>query len=319
MARDEDQKELDEIRRAAFELRGRDPNEAVRVLRRAVRKGGAWEALAHGALAEILLDDFDDVDGALHHFEKLQKLAPGLPAAELGMARTLARGARLDEAQEAYARALVGMEKALTAALDNQDATEEPLEGLEENVLGALEAAVEERELLLQTPTGRPASTPSPALLDRAEKARVLDLEDDDVDDWARYAMLRGTLLALDGAPDDGLQVVARVAELAPLPETTTHRVRSLVLEAGEKWDEAARALEASVEGDLTRLDADDTLRLAVLMTGGEREEQARRLLEGLKRAHPDDKQLIADVDARLEQLPKPSLINLGLGRGRAS
>ena len=87
MARDEDQRELDEIRRAAFELRGRDPNEAVKVLRRAVRKGGAWEALAHGALGEILLDDFDDVDAALHHFEKLQKLAPGLPAAEPGLRR----------------------------------------------------------------------------------------------------------------------------------------------------------------------------------------------------------------------------------------
>lgn len=323
MARDENERDLADIRRAAFDLRTRDPQEAVKVLRRAVKKAGEWEALAHGALGEILLDDFDDVDGALHHFEKLRALAPGLPAAELGLARTYGKSGRVGEAQEAYARAMAGMEKALAEGLDADDASAPVNEGLEESLLTALESAVEEREMLLHFPSDRRASTPSSALLDRAENARILDLEDDegdsDVDDWSRYALLRGTLLALDGQIEDGLAVVERIADAAPLPPQLKERIRSVVFEAAEDWREAAQALGNSVDGDIGRLSAEDALRLAVLLTGADREPEARQLLEKLKSAHPSDKELIRDIDARLSNLPKPSLVTLGAGRGRSS
>jgi hypothetical protein len=44
---------LDDIRRAAFELRQTDPQEAIRILRRAAQQGGEAEVLARGALGEI--------------------------------------------------------------------------------------------------------------------------------------------------------------------------------------------------------------------------------------------------------------------------
>ena len=51
---------LDDIRHAALELRHTDPQEAVRILRRAAAEGGEAEVLARGALGEIYLEDFGD-------------------------------------------------------------------------------------------------------------------------------------------------------------------------------------------------------------------------------------------------------------------
>src|SRR5438067_7468768 len=87
---------LDDIRHAAFELRQTDPQEAVRVLRRAAQQGGEAEVLARGALGELYLDEFGDLDGAEHEFRRVLQLAPGLTAAEIGLARTRA-GARSEE------------------------------------------------------------------------------------------------------------------------------------------------------------------------------------------------------------------------------
>src|SRR5437588_342098 len=57
---------LAEIRRAAFELRQEQPQEAMRVLRRVAAAGGAAEGLARGALGELYFDEFGDLDGAAH-------------------------------------------------------------------------------------------------------------------------------------------------------------------------------------------------------------------------------------------------------------
>src|SRR5438128_2139298 len=73
---------LDDIRRAAFELRQTDPQEAIRILRRAAQQGGEAEVLARGALGEIYLDELGDLDGAEHEFRRVLQLAPGLSAAE---------------------------------------------------------------------------------------------------------------------------------------------------------------------------------------------------------------------------------------------
>jgi len=80
---------LADIRRAAFELRRTDPQEAVRLLRRAAATGGGAEVLARGALGEIYLEEFGDLDGAEHEFRAVLHAVPGLPAAELGLARVL--------------------------------------------------------------------------------------------------------------------------------------------------------------------------------------------------------------------------------------
>src|SRR2546428_12174701 len=80
---------LADVRRAAFELRQTDPQEAVRVLRRAAATGGGAEVLARGALGEIYLEEFGDLDGAEHEFRSVLEAVPGLPAAEVGLARVL--------------------------------------------------------------------------------------------------------------------------------------------------------------------------------------------------------------------------------------
>src|SRR5437879_10300912 len=84
---DIDAKVLSDIRRAAFELRRTDPQEAVRVLRRAAAEGGDAEVLARGALGEIYLEEFGDLDGAASEVRKVLAAAPGLAAAEDGVAR----------------------------------------------------------------------------------------------------------------------------------------------------------------------------------------------------------------------------------------
>src|ERR1700738_5423909 len=82
-------------RPAASELRRTDPEEAVRVLRRIAGQGGAAAVLAHGALAEIYLDEYGDLDGAESEFRAVLEAAPQLPAAELGLARVLREQGRL--------------------------------------------------------------------------------------------------------------------------------------------------------------------------------------------------------------------------------
>src|SRR2546422_11485966 len=99
---------LDDIRRAAFELRQTDPQEAIRILRRAAQEGGEAEVLARGALGEIYLDEFGDLDGAEHEFRRVLQLAPGLTAAEIGLARTRREAGDFQGPENAFVRAIEG-------------------------------------------------------------------------------------------------------------------------------------------------------------------------------------------------------------------
>ena len=96
---------LDDIRHAAFELRQTDPQEAIRVLRRAAQQGGEAEVLARGALGEIYLDELGDLDGAEHEFRRVLQLAPGLSAAEIGLGRTRRESGDVKGAEEAFGAA----------------------------------------------------------------------------------------------------------------------------------------------------------------------------------------------------------------------
>src|SRR5438132_14287090 len=100
---------LDDIRRAAFELRQTDPQEAVRILRGAAQQGGEAEVLARGALGEIYLDEYGDLDGAEHEFRRVLQLAPGLSAAEIGLARTRREAGDVQGAETAFVRAMEGL------------------------------------------------------------------------------------------------------------------------------------------------------------------------------------------------------------------
>jgi hypothetical protein len=223
---DSEPDDLEEVRRAALELRERNPSEAVRVLRKLVKRGGEIEPLAHGALGEILLEDFDDVDGALHHFRKLLALAPGLPAGELGLARALARNGIWQASQDAYVHAFTGFEalaKAGRAAPDVEAA------GMDECVLTLLEIAVEERQMCEECKTIVPRTEVSRELLDWAEASRIFDDEDDPEysGDWIRFTGLRTELALLRKDPAEAARIVERLGKFAPLPLDVLEDMRS--------------------------------------------------------------------------------------------
>src|ERR671939_2175935 len=121
---DIDPQVLADIRRAAFELRSEDPQEAVRVLGRAAASGGSAEVLARGALGEIYLEELGDLDGAEHEYRTVLKLAPGLAAAELGLSRTLREQGRVDEALAALDRAIDSLAAEADSFRERQSAGE---------------------------------------------------------------------------------------------------------------------------------------------------------------------------------------------------
>src|SRR5713101_7258154 len=138
---------LADIRRAAFELRRTDPQEAVRLLRRAAATGGGAEVLARGALGEIYLEEFGDLDGAEHEFRTVLHAVPGLPAAELGLARVLHEsGDRRGELQ-ALARAVEGLSRDVAGFRERKAAGEPLPAGAEEVVLTLLEVALDRARL----------------------------------------------------------------------------------------------------------------------------------------------------------------------------
>lgn len=326
MADEHDDEELEQIRRAAFELRQSDPSRAVKELRRIARGKGDAAALAHGALGEILLEDFEDLDGAIHHFRKLLELAPGMAAGELGLARALARQGEVDGARTAYARALEGLEKAAREAMG----AAEPPPGLEEAVLTMLEIAVEEREMLAELRGGRSTLEVPPDVLAWAEEQRLLDLRDEedpeenDLGDWLRFAVLRGVLEALEGRVDQGLATVDRLAHLVPLPSALVHRVRSVVREAAGDARGAADEALAAMDGEVLA-DTDEVLRISRLLDRSGRSTEARMLIERALseargridrgEAFEDEQAEVAALEAERDRLPGAPVVGLGLRR----
>jgi tetratricopeptide (TPR) repeat protein len=189
------------IRRAAFELRTTDPQAAVRVLRRTAAAGGAAEVLARGALGEIYLEELGDLDGAEHEYRRVLALAPGLAAAELGLARVLRESGASSEAGEHYRAAIASLAGEVASFRDRAASGQAIPPGAEEVVLTLLEAAVEARL------GGIPFDE---SLLDWAVAERLFDALSDDegdpVEDWFRFHSLRARLLWLEGRPADSAQ-----------------------------------------------------------------------------------------------------------------
>jgi tetratricopeptide (TPR) repeat protein len=199
--RDVDPEILAEIRRAALELRTTDPQAAVRVLRRVAADGGAAEVLARGALGEIYFEELGDLDGAEHEYRQVLALAPGLAAAELGLARVLQETGAKSESQAHYRAAVASLEKDVGSFRDASAAGQPVPPGAEEVVLTLLEAAIEAQQRL------------DDSLLDWAVRERLFDAlsgeEGDPAEDWFRFHSLRAQLLWQQGRREDSAQAYA--------------------------------------------------------------------------------------------------------------
>ena len=307
-----------EIRRAAFDLRRGDPSEAVRVLRRLLREAGPAEPLVHGALGEILLEDFDDVDGALHHFRRLVALAPELPAGHLGLGRALAK----NDDRLAAARELATAREGLVRLVEEARATpDRDHPGADEALLSALELAFEEHDL---AGDAAPMARFDPSLFAFAEEVRLFDADEaDDLDDWERYGRLCAALEAQGGELEAALATAARIADRAPLPEPRRHQLRSVAFEAAGRWAEAAREAVLATDALDGAFVAEEVLRTASLLSRAGDEAQARALLDRLRarleaeKARTDEEGRAA-IDTVLEELSAlvapgaPALVTLG-------
>ena len=210
---------LDEIRRAAFDLRHDDPQEAVRVLRKAAQQGGEAEVLARGALGEIYLEEFGDLDGAEHEFRRVLQLAPGLSAAEIGLARTRREGGDVAAADAGFVRAIEGLSRDIRSFREGAVPA-----GAEEVVLTLLEIAVELAEL-----RGAPVELDE-ALLGWAADHRLFDAEEDH-DDWVRFHALWTRLRLLTGRPEEAVTALREAERAGQLPPDDARELLSLALQ----------------------------------------------------------------------------------------
>jgi tetratricopeptide (TPR) repeat protein len=197
----------------------------VRVLRRAAAQGGEAEVLARGALGEIYLEEFGDLDGAEAEFKRVLQAAPGLAAAEIGLARTRREGGNFPEADAGFARAIEGLMK------DIAGFGKEPPPGAEEVVLTLLEVTIELAELRAAAGHDKKVSVPlNEDILQWAATEKLFDSEGDQ-DDWIRFHALWTRLRLLTGRPEEALAAVREAERQGQLPAPEAARLVSLGLE----------------------------------------------------------------------------------------
>ena len=237
---DIDPKVLADIRRAAFELRLTDPNEAVRVLRRAAAEGGGAEVLARGALGEIYLEEFGDLDGAEHEFRTVLRAVPELPAAEVGLARVLHESGDRKGELDALGRAIDGLSRDVAGFRERKAAGEPLPAGAEEVVLTLLEVAVARASL-------DPGTKIDEDLLRWAADERLLDAlrEEDEApqEDWVRFHSLWSRFRQFTGRPKEAAAALADAESAGQLPPRDSAELRLEALQAA--GDEAAAAAES--------------------------------------------------------------------------
>jgi hypothetical protein len=228
---------LADIRRAAFELRQTDPQEAVRLLRRAAAAGGGAEVLARGALGEIYLEELGDLDGAEHEFRAVLHAVPGLPAAELGLARVLHEtGDRRGELQ-ALSRAVEGLSRDVAGFRERKADGEALPAGVEEVVLTLLEAALDRARV-------DPQARLDEDLLRWAEQERLFDAlgeeEEDPLEDWLRFHSLWAQLRRLTGRAAEAARALAEAEAAGQLPAREAAALRRQALEDAGDLEGAA-------------------------------------------------------------------------------
>ncbi len=328
-----DESLLDEIRRAAFELRHQSPQEAVRILRRCAAAGGGAEVLARGALGEIYLEDFGDLDGAESEFRKVLKAAPGLAAAELGLARVLREQGRAADAEAGFARAIQGLERDVRSFRE----AGEPPPGAEEVVLTALEVAIELCDLRARNASSRLDSPLEEGALRWAAESRLFDASDSDEEDaagedWVRFHALWARLRAITGRAEEAVAALERAEAEGQLPKPHGAKLRRDALEEAGDLGEAAvharRALDEERAADRF-CEALDVLRAAALTAASGDEPLAAKLLQEalsqtqarLASAVGDAREPLAEDEKRLREALEdpatstPSLVRLGVHR----
>lgn len=283
---------LDDIRHAAFELRQSDPQEAVRVLRRAAKEGGEAEVLARGALGEIYLEEFGDLDGAEHEFRKVLQAAPGLTAAEIGLARTRREAGDEARADAGFVRAIEGLSRDIASFRESKELPP----GAEEVVLTLLEVSAE--LLALRAGSGDETSLP----LDEELLSWAADEKLFEEDDWVRFHSLWTELRTNSGRAEEALAAV-RLAERQG--ELSAAEAARLVSSALEVLGENARA-GAEARRRLTLLDkpwpVGEVVRAAHLLGTNE-------LLQEALSQHPADSE---DAAVLREALGIKPLVSLG-------
>jgi len=224
---------LDDIRHAAFELRRTDPQEAVRILRRAAKEGGEAEVLARGALGEIYLEEFGDLDGAEHEFRKVLQAAPGLTAAEIGLARTRREAGDKARADAGFVRAVEGLSRDIASFRVSKELPP----GAEEVVLTLLEVAVE--LLTLRAESG----VESFVSLDEELLSWAADEKLFEEDDWVRFHSLWTELRTKSGRAEEALAAVRLAERQGELAPAEAARLVSMALEVlGENARAGAEA-----------------------------------------------------------------------------
>jgi hypothetical protein len=316
---------LADIRRAAFELRQTDPHEAVRLLRRAAAAGGGAEILARGALGEIYLEEFGDLDGAEHEFRTVLHAVPGLPAAELGLARVLREAGDQRGELQALGRAVDGLSRDVAGFRERKAAGEPLPAGTEEVVLTLLESALDRARLDPDQPIDED-------LFRWAAQERLFDaLREEDEDpqqDWVRFHALWTQLRQLLGRPEEAARALAEAEEAGQLPARDSAALRRDALEEIGHVEEAAAQARRVVDLD-SRADSGgrgpgpiDVLRAAALTSVAGDEATASQMLQtALARAEaelpdaaPDRRPALEDAVRRYRDAlaPEPgSLISL--------
>lgn len=304
---------LNEIRRAAFELRMTDPQEAVRVLRRAAGKGGEAEVLARGALGEIYLEDLGDLDGAEHEFRRVLQLAPGLAAAELGLARTLREAGDDGEAEQRFAAAQASLAREARGFFGEQELPA----GVEEIVLTMLETAAELARLRHQMQgDGEPQVVVDQEVLDWAAQARIFDSEEGDDEDWARFYALSTELLLLGARSGAALKLLTEAEAGNRLSPAQAARLRSDVYEELGETANAGAEARKSLEALSLPWPTSDVVRAAHLL-GTSGRDLLERALTDLNTRLPESsgesrEELEAEAAALREALGTRPLVGLG-------
>jgi tetratricopeptide (TPR) repeat protein len=283
---------LDDIRHAAFELRRSDPQEAVRILRRAAKEGGDAEVLARGALGEIYLEEFGDLDGAEHEFKKVLQRAPGLTAAEIGLARTRREAGDAMRADAGFVRALEGLSRDIESFRESKELPA----GAEEVVLTLLEVAVELSHLRAEAGQG------SPVALDEELLSWAADEKLFEEDDWVRFHSLWTELRTNSGRAEEALAALRLAERQGELPPAEAARLVSLALEVlGENARAGAEARRRLLLSDKPWA-VGEVVRAAHLLGTNE-------LLQEALSQHPQDSE---DAAVLREALGAKPLVSLG-------
>ena len=164
---------------------------------------------------------------------------PGLPAAELGLARVLHEtGDRRGELQ-ALSRAVAGLSSDVAGFRERKAAGEPLPPGAEEVVLTLLEAAIDRARV---DPTARLDEN----LLRWAAQERLFDAlreEEDPLQDWVRFHSLWAQLRRMTGRAAEAAQSLAEAEAAGQLPAADAALLRRNALEeAGDLADAAAEA-----------------------------------------------------------------------------